>query len=331
MSSAYTPDPDNLPTSITIPSDGDGPGIKAADVNVAFEGIADMAAYSLKYSALDVDELSGAGNYTVPANAKALIVEMIGGGGGGGGGAGGSSDVNGGGGGGGGGAAMGVRCTIVATPGATIAYACGAAGTGGAGGGMGTDGTEGGDGGDTDFGALTARGAAGGTGGKIVATANIEWYSRGGGSGVRSKHTTIEYTAETPGIGFGGNGWGHSKAILPTVPQRYRSGAGSSASHGGISGNNGNNNGGTTGGGGGGGGAAPDWTDEAGLAFGGNGGAGSNASAGVAGAGSAGTPGGRGGGGGGGGGGGMGSTGGDGGAGAAGGAGRIRITRLGGV
>jgi len=46
MSSTYTPDDTNDPASITIPSDGDGPGIKAADVNAAFEGLADKIAYT---------------------------------------------------------------------------------------------------------------------------------------------------------------------------------------------------------------------------------------------------------------------------------------------
>ena len=44
MSSTYTPNPANFPTAITIPSDGDGPGIKAADVNVPIEGVADLTA-----------------------------------------------------------------------------------------------------------------------------------------------------------------------------------------------------------------------------------------------------------------------------------------------
>jgi len=40
MSTTDTPDGTNFPTSITIPSDGDGP-LKAADVNTAFEGLND--------------------------------------------------------------------------------------------------------------------------------------------------------------------------------------------------------------------------------------------------------------------------------------------------
>ncbi len=45
MSTTYAGNPSNNPTSITIPSDGDGPGIQAADVNVAFEGLADQIAH----------------------------------------------------------------------------------------------------------------------------------------------------------------------------------------------------------------------------------------------------------------------------------------------
>jgi hypothetical protein len=42
--STYTGDETNNPASITIPSDGQGP-IKAADVNPAFEGLADQIAH----------------------------------------------------------------------------------------------------------------------------------------------------------------------------------------------------------------------------------------------------------------------------------------------
>lgn len=45
MPSVYTGIAANNPTSITKPSDGDGPGIKAADVNTPLEGLADMLAY----------------------------------------------------------------------------------------------------------------------------------------------------------------------------------------------------------------------------------------------------------------------------------------------
>jgi hypothetical protein len=49
MSTTVAGNSANYPTSITIPSDGDGPGIKAADVNVAFEGLADRTAYLSYY------------------------------------------------------------------------------------------------------------------------------------------------------------------------------------------------------------------------------------------------------------------------------------------
>ncbi len=48
MSEVYTPNADNFPTSYTIPTDGQGPGIKAADVDPALEGLADAAAYLKK-------------------------------------------------------------------------------------------------------------------------------------------------------------------------------------------------------------------------------------------------------------------------------------------
>ena len=44
MPSTYAGNPAIYPTSISIPSDGDGPGIKAADVNAGFEGLADRTA-----------------------------------------------------------------------------------------------------------------------------------------------------------------------------------------------------------------------------------------------------------------------------------------------
>lgn len=45
MSSVINPVPTNFPTGITVPSDGDGPGIKAADVVPAFQGILDRTGY----------------------------------------------------------------------------------------------------------------------------------------------------------------------------------------------------------------------------------------------------------------------------------------------
>ena len=55
MSSTYTGNPANNPSSITIPSDGDGP-IKASDVNAGFEGLADKIAYA---NAHKVDAVNG--------------------------------------------------------------------------------------------------------------------------------------------------------------------------------------------------------------------------------------------------------------------------------
>lgn len=53
MSSVYTGNPANDPASITIPRDGDGP-IKAADVNPAFEGLADKIAAMKTRGLIDV-------------------------------------------------------------------------------------------------------------------------------------------------------------------------------------------------------------------------------------------------------------------------------------
>lgn len=49
MSAVYTPNASNNPTAYTMPVDGDGPGIKVADVRAALEGLADKAAYSEKW------------------------------------------------------------------------------------------------------------------------------------------------------------------------------------------------------------------------------------------------------------------------------------------
>lgn len=60
MSTIYTPNPANNPASITIPSDGDAP-IKAADVDPAFEGLADKIAYTMaNYLAKAGGTLTGA-------------------------------------------------------------------------------------------------------------------------------------------------------------------------------------------------------------------------------------------------------------------------------
>lgn len=51
MPSNYTGNPNNNPTSIQIPSDGDG-AISAADVNPAFEGLADKIEHAMKFRAV---------------------------------------------------------------------------------------------------------------------------------------------------------------------------------------------------------------------------------------------------------------------------------------
>lgn len=45
MPTTYAGDPTNYPTSITEPSDGDGPGINAVDVTVPIEGLSDRTAF----------------------------------------------------------------------------------------------------------------------------------------------------------------------------------------------------------------------------------------------------------------------------------------------
>ncbi len=45
MATTTAGDTSNYPTSITIPSDGDGPGINAVDVTVGLEGLADRTAW----------------------------------------------------------------------------------------------------------------------------------------------------------------------------------------------------------------------------------------------------------------------------------------------
>lgn len=88
MSSTYSGNPNNLPTSITIPSDGDGPGIKAADVNVALEGIWDALQY-LRRGGVGLTRieflLSSIVTWTPPhTGVDAVLLVGCGGGGGGG-------------------------------------------------------------------------------------------------------------------------------------------------------------------------------------------------------------------------------------------------------
>jgi hypothetical protein len=138
MPTTVAGDPNNYPTSITIPSDGDGPGIQAADVNVAFEALADRTAYLFDHPPnppyFESTTITATGSIVVPTGATHCFYSGCGGGGGG---AGGvqavGTDRNGTGGGGGGGA---LRCTGVlqVVAGETLNIAIGAAGTSGNGG-----------------------------------------------------------------------------------------------------------------------------------------------------------------------------------------------------
>lgn len=337
MSTTYTPDPTNDPADITIPSDGDGPGIKAADVNPAFEGLADqIAARRMKR-----DVFLTSGTWTCPVGVTVVMLEGVGGGGGGGGGAGGgtvtSRQTTGGGG--GGGALMG-HMTVAVTPGTVYAVTVGAGGAGGAAGGASADGTAGSDGNPSIFRVNPASTILG-----VFAGA-----SHGGGG------TRAPSTATDAAIAFGGpnvdtNGhydnyagtqaimsavfWSRQSAIPigrggdapANVNSETTGGSGGSSLEGFDSptgGANGTDSGSYKAGcGGGSGGAGP--FSAAGANAGGAGGNGNNAGAGVAG--SAGTAGqaNSGEGGGGGGGGGSGTSGSSGGAGAAGGSGRMII------
>lgn len=73
MSSTLAGDPTNYPTLITIPSDGDGPGITAADVNVALEGLADRTAYLSYYS----DRLAAIQPLNIVSTVS-TVVQMVG-------------------------------------------------------------------------------------------------------------------------------------------------------------------------------------------------------------------------------------------------------------
>lgn len=164
MPSNESGDPTNYPTAITIPSDGDGPGIKAADVNVAFEGLADRTAWlrALAESiGIKVSVFTSSGTYVVPAGVTNVILIGYGGGGAGGRGepgvTGGTSPRSACGGGGGGGALLLWGIASV-TPGASEAVYIGNGGT--------TVDITRRDGEDTTFGGskFVARGARGGSG-----------------------------------------------------------------------------------------------------------------------------------------------------------------------
>jgi hypothetical protein len=76
MSSVYTPTPVKL-VSTTLPSDGDGPGIKAADVNPSFEGLADGVAYAQQITDALAD-LTALAAIATPANGLARHVVAFG-------------------------------------------------------------------------------------------------------------------------------------------------------------------------------------------------------------------------------------------------------------
>jgi hypothetical protein len=130
MSSTYTPTPVAL-TSITIPSDGDGPDIKAADVNVPFEALADGIAHEGS-RAWRSHSWTASGTIVLPSDCSAVLVDMFAGGGCGGNG---SKDVpdngtdswNAGGGGGGRGGRF--RGMLAVTAGHTLTVTVGAGGT----------------------------------------------------------------------------------------------------------------------------------------------------------------------------------------------------------
>jgi hypothetical protein len=68
MPTNYSGNAANNPTQIQIPSDGDGPGIKAADVNAALEGLMDKSAYLIARAQETVDFVSQIPlNFPVPA------------------------------------------------------------------------------------------------------------------------------------------------------------------------------------------------------------------------------------------------------------------------
>lgn len=133
MSTTYAGNASNYPTSITIPSDGDGPGIKAADVNAALEGLADRTA-SLGATLQAPVTFTASGTVVVPGYARRALLEMCGAGGGGAAGASGAAVATNASfaGGGGGGGATRRTCIISVTPGNTLDVTVGAAGAGAA-------------------------------------------------------------------------------------------------------------------------------------------------------------------------------------------------------
>lgn len=73
MSTVYTPNPVKL-GSLTLVSDGDGPGIKAADVNPEFEGLADGVAFGDQRTT-PLADLAALAAITTPADGSVRHVE----------------------------------------------------------------------------------------------------------------------------------------------------------------------------------------------------------------------------------------------------------------
>lgn len=227
MSTTETGDATNYPASITIPSDGDGPSIKAADVNVAFEGLADRTAnLNARLRAINAYATEASFTSTSPttwtAGPNDREVELDGygaGGGGGGGAAGGAFDTSFSCGGGGGGAPIRRRVRVSVTPGAIYEVVCGSGGLGGTGGAFGgtPEGGDGSSGGDTIFrvqaGATLATfpGAAGGKGGHTAPSSSDYFVAAGGSPTVQDRpDANVDHAERTVGYcygpGFGGDG-----------------------------------------------------------------------------------------------------------------------------
>lgn len=320
MSSTYTGTP-VFSTTFTLVSDGDGPGIKAADVNVPFEGVIDALAWlnansnTVDYAHAVAVTASGVTHLTAPAGAIGAILDGWGAGGAGGGGASAQyTDRNGVGGGGGAGAIR--RVAIVPVVGGdSYDVAIGTCFSGGSGGvAAGSAALQGTNGDDTTFTHVTggstvlARFKGGGGGGIGISdilnlgTTTIAFVTFNGDTnalynsfapgGVPASYGTIaapinslDHTAlqsATPQAGGRGSG-GRTVAVYSTaVPLHGNSSP--DGFFGGAAGTKGSDSSGFWGGGpGGGGGAGP----------GGNGGAGGNggpaSSGGAGGSGGAGT------------------------------------------
>jgi hypothetical protein len=178
-----------------------------------------------------VENLTGAGNWTVPCGVTSVQVECWGGGGGGAGDGttgGGSSGYGGGGGG-------YVINTLVVVPGATIAFSVGGAGAGG------NNGANGSAGGNTTFSTLTANGGGGGTTSAIG--------TGGGGSGGT---VTSGNNGNAPSGNTGGNGGNGGNGGAGGTGAGNGANGGAGSAPGGGGGGSGNRSGGAEDGGNGG-------------------------------------------------------------------------------